>query len=127
MAYTVLWLENALWGLRPFGYHLVNILLHAANTVLLWLLLRRLQAPGAWLAAAIFGLHPVHVQSVAWIIEIKDVLSALFYLLAFHAFLRFQARPRLLTCAALAAVFGCAMLSKSVAVSLPLALGLCLW
>ena len=127
LSYTVLWAENALWGLKPFGYHLVNVLLHAANTVLLWLLLRRLKAPGAWLAAAIFALHPVHVQSVAWAIEIKDVLSALLYLLAFHAFLQFQARPRPLTCAALVALFACALLSKSVAVSLPLALGLCLW
>jgi hypothetical protein len=89
LCYTTFWIENQFWGLQPTGYHVVNVVLHAGNAVLFWLVLRRLGVRGAWAAAAIFALHPVHAESVAWITERRNVLSALFYLLAMRAYLGF--------------------------------------
>src|SRR6202000_3344998 len=83
---TTFWLEHALWGLHPLPYHLVNVLLQAACTVVLWRALLRLQVPGAWLGAALWGLHPVQVESVAWISEMKNTQSGVFYLLTILLF-----------------------------------------
>ena len=94
LVYTSFWLEHKLWGFAPAGYHAVNVLLHAANTVLVLRLARRLAVPGAWLVAAVFAVHPLHVESVAWIIERKDLLSGLFYLAASWPGLRFADEPR---------------------------------
>ncbi|MGD0651503.1 MAG: tetratricopeptide repeat protein [Verrucomicrobiia bacterium] len=135
LTFTVFWVEYQLWGLNPFGFHLVNVLLQAVNAILLWRLLSGLRVPGAWWAAAIFALHPVTVESVAWITERKNVLSCLFYLLALLAYLRFRrltgegaARawhwrfyPLVLV------LFLCALLSKTVTCSLPAVLVLLVW
>src|SRR5664279_4055956 len=95
MVFTSFWVEKRLWSLRPFGYHLVNILLHAVSAMLLWGLLSRLGLPGASFAAALFALHPLGVESVAWITERKNTLSLFLSLLAIHAWYSFlEARAK---------------------------------
>ena len=140
---TAFWLQQSLWGSNPVGYHLVNVLLHAANAILLWRLLRRLRVPGAWIAATIFAVHPVNVQSVAWISELKNVLSTFFFLASAHLFVGFLAldvaraggdRPppgrdlhRWKTYAIGLGLFGCALASKTATCLLPVALLLLLY
>jgi hypothetical protein len=77
---TTFWVQRRLWGLNPMPYHLVNIALHAINGVLVFFVLRRLRVPGAWFAAMLWTLHPVNVESVAWITELKNTQSGLFFL-----------------------------------------------
>ncbi len=133
---TTFWVEYHLWGLNPAGYHVVNVVLHGVNAVLFWMLLRRLQLPGAWFAAALFALHPVHVESVAWVTERKNTLSGLFYLLAALAYLRFRPlagaapdRPgsRWGFYVAALAAYAAALLSKTTTIALPAAILLVIW
>ncbi|MYC80835.1 MAG: tetratricopeptide repeat protein [Acidobacteria bacterium] len=127
LTYTTFWLEHKIWGLEPAGYHVVNVLLHLLNSLLVWRLLLRLAVPGAWLAAAVFAVHPVHVESVAWIIERKDVLSGLFYLAAVLVWLRFLEQPRPWRYGLALLLFVAGLLSKSIVVTLPAALLILQW
>jgi Flp pilus assembly protein TadD len=129
---TTFHFEYALWGLNPLFYHLVNVLLHGASGVVLWHVLRRLGVPGAWLGAAIWALHPVQVESVAWITELKNAQSGLFFLLSILFFLRSiepsAARREWNRDYALSLLFAAgAEASKSSTVILPLVLGLVAW
>ncbi len=89
MTLSVLSIEYHLWGLQTLPYHLVNVLFQAANAVLLWLILRRLELSSAWLVAALFAIHPIQVETVGWVAEIKNLLSGFFYFLALLSFLKF--------------------------------------
>ncbi len=127
LLHSAFWIEHKLWGDTTLGYHLVNIAMHALAAVLVALILRRLAVPGAYLAAAIFALHPVQVESVAWITELKNTLSAAFYLGAALVYLRFdKTRNRPLYVAALA-LFVLGLLSKTVTATLPAALLVVFW
>ncbi|MFZ5830616.1 MAG: O-GlcNAc transferase, partial [Planctomycetota bacterium] len=133
LVHTSFWVEYQAWGLWPAGYHAVNVALHSLTSLMLYVVLRRLALPGAWLASALFAIHPVHVESVAWITERKNVLSGLFYVLSFLAYLRFLdarktgARATWSWYLAACLLFIGAMLSKTVACSLPAAILLVHW
>src|SRR5271169_55353 len=90
LLHSAFWVEHRLWGDAALGYHLANVLLHAAAAVLLVLALQRLGVAGARLAGILFAVHPVCVESVAWISEQKNTLSLVFYLLSALAYLRFE-------------------------------------
>ncbi len=89
LVHSTFWIEYHLWGLHPRGYHVTNLVLHATSVVLVWRLLTTLAVPGAWLAAAIFAVHPVEVESVAWVTERKNVLSCALALGSLFAYLHF--------------------------------------
>jgi len=130
LTYTVLRVEYGLFGLEPFGYHLTNVLLHAANALLFVWALRRLAIPGAGLAGALFALHPVHVESVAWVTELKNVLSLHGFLWALHAWLSAVARAGAKRAAfyVLALVaHALALFAKTTACTFPAAQVLALW
>ena len=130
LTYTVLRIERSLWDLNPVGYHWVNILVHLGNALLVWCVLARLKVPGAWLAAAIFALHPVQVESVAWISELKNVLMGFFFLLTLLTWIEYvdatHKHRRILYVAALV-FYLLALSAKATACTLPAALLLVLW
>lgn len=127
LLYTAMWAEHRLWGDAAVGYHVTNVLLHASAACLAFLVLRELRVAGAALAAVVFALHPVHVESVAWISEQKNTLSAVFYLSAMLVYLSFD-RTRAGRWYALAsALFLCGLLSKTVTATLPAALLVLFW
>ncbi|HEU4382198.1 MAG TPA: tetratricopeptide repeat protein [Anaeromyxobacteraceae bacterium] len=127
LLHSAFWLEHRLFGDAPAGYHVVNLILHVAAAALAGLALTRLQVPGAFLAAAIFALHPVQVESVAWISEQKNTLSTALYLGAALAWLRFEETRRARAWAASLSLFALALSSKAVAATLPAALLLVHW
>jgi tetratricopeptide (TPR) repeat protein len=119
------WLSHALdcelFGLNPVGHHYVNVLLHAANVVLLFLLLQSATAC-RWrslMVAALFALHPINVESVAWAAERKNVLSMMFFLLALYAYVWYTRKPGILRYAAVACFFALALLSKPQVIAFP--------
>ncbi len=144
LTHTTFWLDYHLWGLHPWGFHLENILLHGFTAILLWLALRRLGAHGAWLGAALFALHPVGVESVAWITERKNTLSGVFFLGSILAAVRFWRMDQLLVPRSgggntkdgvpqwkfywlALALYLCALWSKTSTVGLPVVILLLLW
>lgn len=130
LTYTAFRLEYALWGLNPAGYHWVNLLLHAGNALLICWLLRRLAVPGAWLAAAIWALHPVQVETVAWITELKNILMCFCYLLTLHSWITFveeNSRRRWISYAMALVFYALALSAKTTACTLPAALFFILW
>ena len=137
LTWFTLSLDWTLWGMRPFGYHLTSLLLHAANGVVFFAAAERLLAralpggsgagirAGAMVAALLFAIHPLRAESVVWVTERRDVLSGLFYLLTVLTYLRaadaeLVERRRWLTLSV--AAFVLAMMSKAIVVSLPLVL-----
>lgn len=135
MVFTSFWVQHQLWGDAPLGYHLVNVALHALVAILLWVLLARLGVPGAWAAAALFAVHPLCVESVAWVAELKNVQSAALGLGSLLLLLRLrpgeadatpQTRRRGAYGAALL-LFAASLLTKPALVALPVVLLLLIW
>ncbi len=148
---TSFWIEYQLWGNNPTPYHITNVFLHATSACLLWMILRRLKVPGAWAAAAVFALHPINVESVAWITERKNVLSGVFYFATVIVYMKYieirdseglpkpekpvdreeglfelpEDETRVYALAIF--LFACALLSKTVAATLPAAILLMIW
>jgi hypothetical protein len=134
LLYSSFWIQHRVWGDATTGYHAVSLILHLAAVILVFLILRALEIPGALLAAGIFAVHPVHVESVAWISEQKNTMSGALYLAAVLAYLRVDAsrveagkpspwRPYLLSLA----FFVLSLLTKTVTATLPTALLVVFW
>ena len=129
LVFSSYWIEYHLWGASPAGYHIVNVLLHVANALLVLELVRELGV-SLWVAAgaaALFAVHPVQVESVAWVTERKNTLSGLFYLLCFLGYLRHRQTGRWGFYAAALAAFAAALLSKTQTVTLPVVIALTEW
>src|SRR5713101_4418635 len=129
---TSFWSLHKLVGLSPSPYHILNVLLHVASAILLWRVLRQLDVRGAWLGAVLWALHPVMVQSVAWVTELKNTQSCLFYLLSIFWFLKVDAeetgeRARWWRFGWALLFFVMAIVSKPSTIMLPAVLALCVW
>src|SRR5271156_704375 len=122
------WLSHALdyqlFALNPAGHHLDSLLIHALNAVLLFLLLRWFtkRAGPSLLVAALFALHPINVESVAWVAERKNVLSTLFFFLAFGAYACFALKPDWRRYVLVVALFAAGLMAKPMVVTLPFVL-----
>jgi len=130
LVYTTFRVEHAIWGFNPRGYHVVNIILHVMNALLLWVVLTRLGIRGAWFGAILWALHPVNVESVAWITERKNTLSTLLYLVSILAWMRFiegRGKGDWAFYGLSLALFQLALFAKTTVCSLPAVLLLILW
>jgi tetratricopeptide (TPR) repeat protein len=127
LLHTSYWLQQKLWGDSITGYHIVNLLLHIGCVVLVLRIVRFLRIPGAELAATIFALHPVNVETVAWIAERKNTLSGVFALAATLWYLRFDENRSRRSYALALGLFLLGLLSKTAIVTLPLALLVIFW
>ncbi len=127
LLHSAFWVEHRLWGDSVLGYHLTNVALHAGVAWLLFAFLHRLSFPAPRLAAVLFALHPVCVESVAWISEQKNTLSAVFYLLSAIVYLRFDETRRKGPYMGAFALFVLALLTKTVTATLPAALLVVVW
>src|SRR6266480_1696126 len=127
LVFSSYWLQQRLWGDSTTGYHLVNLLLHIGCVVLVLKILRLLRVPGAELAAIIFALHPVNVETVAWITERKNTLSGVFGLAATLWYLKFDESRSRRSYALALGLFLLGLLSKTAIVTLPLALLAIVW
>ncbi|MFM1873437.1 MAG: O-GlcNAc transferase [Planctomycetota bacterium] len=127
LVHTSFWLEWRLWGAHPLGYHLTNVALHGAAAVILARLLTRLAVPGAWAAALWFAAHPMHVESVAWVTERKNVLSLVCALAAANAYWRAREDVGLRPLLPALGWFLAALASKTVTATLPAALLVLVW
>lgn len=124
---TLFWVEDKLWRDSMPGYHIVNILLHMVAALLLLKILKRLEIPGAWLAAAIFALHPVQVESVAFLVELKNTLSAIFFFGAVLVYLNFDENREWKSYSLVCLLLLVGLLAKSVVAMLPAAVLIALW
>src|SRR5438309_572579 len=127
LLFSSYWLQQRLWGDSPTGYHLVNLLLHIGCVVLVLKILRLLRIPGAELATIVFALHPVNVETVAWITERKNTLSGVFGLAATLWYLKFDEGQSRRSYALALGLFLLGLLSKTAVVTLPLALLAIFW
>src|ERR1700736_126620 len=127
LVHTAFWIEQKLWDDSFLGYHLVNILLHGAGAIVLLQILLRLKIPGAWLAAGLFALHPVQVESVAWISELKNTLSGAFFFSSILTYLEFDERRTTLSYVASLVLFLLGLMSKTVIAPLPVIILVVLW
>jgi protein O-mannosyl-transferase len=125
--HSAFWIEHRLWGDSLLGYHLINVLLHAGSACLLVVIMRRLSLPGAWLGGFIFALHPICVESVAWISEQKNTLSTFFALASVLVYLRFDETRRWRSFAIALGLYVLAVLSKGVTITLPGVLLVIVW
>jgi len=124
---TLFWVEDKLWGDSMLGYHLVSILLHTISALMLWKILRQLAIPGAWLAAGIFALHPVYVDSVAWLAEAKNTLSGVFFFGCILAYLHFDETRSRRTYALVIVLFVLGLLAKTIVAMAVLVLPVLFW
>jgi tetratricopeptide (TPR) repeat protein len=124
---TVFWIEDKLWGDSMLGYHLANILIHVVAALLLLKILRQLRIPGAWLACAIFALHPVQAESVAWLSELKNTLSALFLFAAVLVYLRFDQNRSARAYLLVLLLFTLGLMVKAIVAILPAAVLIAVW